>query len=78
MIKKSSKFTYVKEVDEETFIKGSIQITWWNDVFKFLKKKRFKDEIKIAKYLGAKNLSYLKVPFVFKTDDKSFFVMKKN
>ena len=54
MIKKSSKFTYVNEVDEETFIKGSIQITWWNDVFKFLKKNDLKMKLKLQNILEQK------------------------
>ena len=77
MNNKSSKLTYVNEVEEGIFVKKLIQLTWWKSLFNFLKKKRFKNEIKITKYLSEQPLKFFVVPFVFKTDNSSFLQMKK-
>ena len=77
MINRSLKLTNVKKVEEGIFIKKLIQLTWWKSLSNFLKIKRFKNEIRIAKYLSEQPLKFFVVPFIYKTDNSSFLQMKK-
>ena len=66
MINRSLKLTNVKKVEEGIFIKKLIQLTWWKSLSNFLKIKRFKNEIRIAKYLSEQPLKFFVVPLFTK------------